>query len=164
MNKIKLSNCDEHALVDDDDFEWALKYTWRKQGNYVCRDKRIGPRKKNKKILLYLHKEIYKRHNTLTKKCVDHIDGDTLNNKKVNLREATRAENNRNRRNYKKTSSKYKGVSYNNQLKKYTAYICYNKKTKHLGCFEDEVLAAKTYDKEAKKLFKEFAHINFPER
>ena len=43
------------------------------------------------------------------------------------------------------TSSKYRGVWYNKQKKKWRATIVVNLKTKQLGYFHDEIEAAKAY-------------------
>lgn len=58
-------------------------------------------------------------------------------------------------------SSKYRGVSYNNEKKKYAAYITYKKKTYKLGYFIDEVQAAKAYNNKAFELHgKDYKHFN----
>jgi len=93
---------------------------------------------------------------------VDHIDGNGLNNTRANLRICTYQQNIFNRKGWGK-DSKYKGVSWDKRSKKWRAKIRYNSKDKHLGVFEDEIEAAKEYDKEAAKLFGEFAYLNFPE-
>ena len=54
------------------------------------------------------------------KKCVDHIDGDKLNNHWGSLRWATYSENSRNQKNQINKSSFYKGVSLHKQSKKWT--------------------------------------------
>lgn len=92
--------------------------------------------------------------------CVDHINGDTLDNRRSNLRIVTRQQNNLNRH-VAWGSSKFRGVSRNKGRKKWEAVISLDKKQKHLGYFKTEEEAAKVYDKEAKKLFGEFACLNF---
>ena len=92
---------------------------------------------------------------------VDHINHDGLDNRKSNLRLCTQRQNNQTQRPRGKTS-KYKGVYWNKRAKKFMASICIDGKKKSLGYFIDEVAAAKSYDKAAKKLFGEFAYLNFP--
>ena len=93
---------------------------------------------------------------------VDHINHNGLDNRRANLRPATRAQNNRYSKKRKNTRSKYKGVSYYSREKQFVAKITTDGKTVKLGYFEDEVEAAKAYDKAARKYHKEFAYLNFP--
>ena len=87
-----------------------------------------------------------------------------MDNRRVNLRAATRAQNVRNRKKYTKSgSSKYKGVSWKKDNGKWSARIGLNNKSIFLGNFEKELDAAKAYDKAAKKYHGEFACLNFPQ-
>ena len=92
---------------------------------------------------------------------VDHKDGDTTNNCKENLRICLAKENRRNSRLNSNNSTGYKGVSYNKKRKVYEAYICVNKKIKHLGYYKSAIEAAKAYDKAAVFYFGEYARTNF---
>ena len=92
---------------------------------------------------------------------VDHINGDTLDNRKSNLRNCNNTQNSQNTPKPKgKYSSKYKGVCYKSSTKKWRAYITVNKKPIELGSFKEERDAAKAYNKAAIKYHKEFANIN----
>lgn len=91
---------------------------------------------------------------------VDHINGDTLNNRRSNLRLATKSQSNINRGKQKGTSSKYKGVRWHQR--KWMAEIKVDGKTRYLGTFEIEEDAGRAYDKIAKELHGEFANLNFP--
>ena len=104
-----------------------------------------------------LHQLIYN-----SEAAVDHINGDTLDNRKANLRAATRSQNQMNKRKYGNFSSNFKGVSWNKRTKKWVAYIKLNRKKTHLGYFRDEMKAAQAYDTAARELFKEYARLNFP--
>ena len=86
-----------------------------------------------------------------------------LQNRKANLRAATRTENNRNRRKGKKRTfgSKYKGVTWYKKGKLWAVRIMTNRKSKFIGYFKDEIEAAKAYDKAAIKHHGEFAGLNF---
>lgn len=86
---------------------------------------------------------------------VDHIEG--LSNP-LKVRLVTSGENNYNLNKRDNTRSKYKGVRA--KRKKWQAGICVNGKYKNLGVYEDEVKAAKAYNKAALELFGEFARIN----
>jgi hypothetical protein len=95
---------------------------------------------------------------------VDHINHNGLDNRKANIRPATRAQNNFNKLIVKRkdSSSKYKGVNWKKCKKKWQARIHVNGECKFIGYFKDEIQAAKAYDKAAKKYHGEFASLNFP--
>jgi len=77
---------------------------------------------------------------------------------------ATCAQNTYNRRRFRKDkSSKYTGLSWRKDRKKWTVIICCKRKNIIVGYFEDEIQAAKAYDEAAKKYHGEFASLNFPE-
>ncbi|WP_010243847.1 AP2 domain-containing protein [Acetivibrio cellulolyticus] len=61
----------------------------------------------------------------------------------------------------REVTSKYVGVSFNRRINRWTAQITYNYKMYHLGRFDDEIKAAKAYDKKALELFGEKAKLNF---
>jgi len=95
---------------------------------------------------------------------VDHVNGDGLDNRRSNLRIVRPGQNQYNSHTVRKGTSKYKGVTFHKRLKKWQASIRKQGKATHLGTFEHEVDAAVAYDKAALKLFKGFAHPNFPRR
>lgn len=69
-------------------------------------------------------------------KTVDHVDGNTLNNQKYNLRVCTNRGNSCNNKISKRNKSGYKGVSYNKRDKRWYATITVKRKGLHLGCFK----------------------------
>lgn len=145
------------ALVDDQDFELAKRWNWRVQKNrhtwYAIGQNWING--KTKKI--FMHRIILPTPKGVD---VDHIDHDGLNNQRSNLRIATRSQNNQNQR-PRKTTSQFKGVSWDQYTNKWRAYIFVERKQIHLGYFKIEREAALAYDQVAKKYFGEFAQLNF---
>jgi hypothetical protein len=106
------------------------------------------------------HRVIWLMHHGRMPLEIDHVDGDPVNNRIENLRECTRSQNNQNRKqNSRPTTSRYKGVFYNTQKKKWQATI-HLVKRKHLGFFDSEDDAAAAYDRAALDIFGEFALIN----
>lgn len=92
---------------------------------------------------------------------VDHINHNTLDNRKENLRICTHQENMKNSiKNNKELTSEYKGVSWCNRHKRFRAQISLNGKTKHLGDFKNEIDAAKKYNEAALKYHGKFAILN----
>lgn len=88
---------------------------------------------------------------------VDHINGNTLDNRTANLRVCTRSQNMANQ----KSNKKYKGVHYDSRKKKYRAQICVNQKDIKIGYFDREELAGLAYDVFAIQYFGRFAKTNF---
>lgn len=122
----------------------------------------------------YLHTTIWEKANETTLPegfLVDHVNQDKLDNRRENLRLATRKDNEANKRKRRtqaggKTTSKYKGVTFMKdrpRRKPWRATITIDKKQKALGCYADEKEAAEAYDKAALEEFGEFAFINFRE-
>lgn len=90
MKEIKLTNSDLIAVVDDEDFERVSQYKWRcekdhKHPAYF----RVRGSVNSKEV--YLHRFILELQKTTL--VVDHIDRNTLNNQKSNLRLVTQREN-----------------------------------------------------------------------
>jgi hypothetical protein len=84
---------------------------------------------------------------------IDHINRDKLNNRWVNLREATNGENQANRA----TLFGFKGAFWNKPKRKWQAQINCNNKRYHLGYFETQQEAAVAYAEAAKEFHGEFA-------
>lgn len=92
---------------------------------------------------------------------IDHINGDKLDNRKNNLRVATRGQNSANQKpQRKKLSSKHKGVSWQKSNSKWYAYINKKGRRLNLGYYQNENDAAKAYNKKALEIFGEFALLN----
>lgn len=90
---------------------------------------------------------------------IDHVDGNGLDNRKRNLRLATRQENNRNRRGRRRATSRYKGV-WRVGANAWRAAISANGKTVNLGRFKTEELAAAAYDSASQDFHGDFAKAN----
>lgn len=110
----------------------------------------------------YMHRLILERkvgrklnRNELT----DHIDGNTLNNSRSNLRVATFTENLMNSKRPSSNKSGYKGVCWNKYNKKWQVQITIHGKKTFIGYFSDVIEASKAYNQAAKKAFGEFARI-----
>ena len=161
MKEIKLTQ-NKIALVDDEDYEYLSQFKWRvtfnKTSYYAVR---WANRRKKDQKLISMHRDIM---NTPSNLEIDHIDHDTLNNQKSNLRNCTHLQNKRNTIKRENKTSKYLGVhlvKFKNTAS-YRACIYIMKRRIDLGYFKDEKLAAMAYDKKARELFGEFANLNFP--
>ena len=91
---------------------------------------------------------------------IDHIDRNTLDNRKLNLRIATYGINGQNRKLMSNNSSGFTGVYWKEKINKYEIYIGYKHKNIYLGCSKDIIKAAQTYDKKALELYGEHAGTN----
>jgi len=148
----------KYAIVDAADYEWLSKHKWFANGNeetgfYAAR---WLP---NHKMLL-MHRAIMDPPEGMI---VDHIDRNRLNDCRANLRNCTWKENMRNTPSSRNATSRFKGVHFVKKIGKWVATIRCDGKTTYLGAFDDEIEAARAYDRKARELFGEFAYLNFPD-
>lgn len=143
------------ALVDDEDYEWLMQWQWYSSERYVRRVEWINGKRRQ----ISMHRQIMSAPPGVL---VDHKNGDPLDNRKSNLRFASRFGNSENSRRRKKFSSRFKGVSWDGVRGLWRARISPSLKVWHLGRFACEIDAAKAYDAAARKIFGEFATLNFP--
>lgn len=152
----------QFALIDIDDAErvarrkWTITFSTRWNKNASIK---LYPRANINGKLVYLHRFIM---NAKKNEMIDHINGNTLDNRKSNLRFVTFQQNIWNSKKIKLDgTSKFKGVvrvSNRNLKKPFYARITQNRKTKHIGAFATEKEAHDVYEKEALKLRGEHAY------
>jgi hypothetical protein len=139
------------AIIDEDDYELVCDRKW-----HVMESADYGPYAESSGTpRFYMHRLI--AGYTLT----DHINGNGLDNRRINLREATRQQNAWNSKPRKGTSL-FKGVCWHKNRNAWLAYIGRGNIRIHLGYFKDEIEAAQAYDTAAREYFGEFAWLNFP--
>lgn len=104
-----------------------------------------------------------KLHTFLTEwRQVDHRNGDGLDNRRANLREANRTQNNANARRRVDNTSGFKGVTFDARINRWSARIHVNNQRRSLGYHATAEEAARAYDAAAHEAFGEFARPNFP--
>lgn len=106
---------------------------------------------------IYLHRAIFLYHNGYLPKYIDHINGNSLDNRIENLRETNQSLNTANSLLSKANTSGYKGVVWRKDTKKWKAQITKNRKCYDLGSFENIEDATNAYKITAEKFFGEFA-------
>ena len=93
---------------------------------------------------------------------VDHINGNPFDNRRCNLRIATRTQNHWNYRLSTRNTTGYKGIYKDKKSDSYHARICENGRRHYLGMFSSAMDAALAYDEAARMYFGEYATLNFP--
>ena len=88
---------------------------------------------------------------------IDHINGDSRDNRIANLRVCNHSENMANRSAPASNSSGVKGVAWDRARQKWTARIGVNYKTINLGRFDNLSDAARAYEQAASKHFGQFS-------
>lgn len=163
MKEIKLTQ-NKVALVDDEDYEWLINcgISWHLNGDKHT-DYAIGCSGRKKKFKM--HTEILKKYGLHENgKEIDHKNHNGLDNRKENLRICTHAQNRRNSKPDKNSTSIYKGVSiFPKKSSKWQSFIFKDGQLIKIGAFYNEKDAAIAYDIFAKKMFGEFAYLNFPD-
>jgi hypothetical protein len=151
------------VLIDDEDLELVSRYRWWVQETprtlpyavtYMRNPDGIGKGNSN-----------YGMHRLLTGVTwADHRNGNTLDNRRSNLRTAGPMRNAWNRRGRQGAQAGFKGVNQaGTKTSRWQARIMRDGKRIFLGNFDRPEEAARAYDAAARSLFGEFAWVNFPE-
>jgi len=138
IKKIKLTQ-GKFAIVDIEDFEYLNINKWFFSSHGYAVTSKIPHR--------YMHRIIL---NTPKKMITDHINRNTLDNRKSNLRIADKSLNSINRGIQKNNTSGHKGISWNKQKNKWETYIWKNGNRIRLGFFnliKDAIFARKKAEK-----------------
>ena len=167
MKEIKLSQFGKNrgkfvALVSDEDYELLKNKKWfahKSRYNYYVETHEYDINGRQKKTIK-MHRLIMNVPDDFQ---VDHIDGNTLNNQRHNLRICNHSQNmmHRERVMNKQYTSIYRGVCFHKHQKKYYAMVNHNHKRYYSRYFEKEICAALEHDEMAKKYHGEFANLNF---
>lgn len=154
MRKLKLSQ-GKYAVVDDKDYRTLVLHKWHaiRSGKtwYAIRNSK-GPRLS--RACIRMHRAIV---GVSARYLVDHEDGNGLNNRRRNLRVATRSQNNANRGAGCNNLSGLKGVTRNNN--RWAAQIRSQGQQRYLGSYNTREEAATAYAFAAILYFGEFARI-----
>lgn len=150
------------AIIDARDVEkvggqcWRAMEVRRKDGSIYTVYAKRSVRERGKIRTIYLHRHLMDAPDGMD---VDHRDGNGLNNRRANLRVATRAENMRNQRLSAANTSGYKGVVWSKAAGKWQAQIKFNKRTRVIGYFVSLEDAAAAYAIASAELHREFGRV-----
>lgn len=152
------------ALIDEADFELVVPYRWnvrepRKDGRVVSGPYALTSLSRRdhggKAPTLLMHVLI------MGQPYIDHANGNTLDNRRSNLRPATPVQQAANRRMKQSGLSQYKGVALHRANGRWIAHIARGGPPRHIGIFASELSAAYAYDMAAREVDGEFACTNF---
>lgn len=149
----------QRAIVDAEDFEELSQWCWTFNAKTRRPFRGIAAKEGVPQVNVLMHRQIMRAENG---QMVDHINRDTLDNRKANLRFCNKSQNAANSvRTKRKESSNYRGVSWSKQNKKWEGGMLFGgiRNRRH---FDSEVEAAAFVDSLAHKFHGEFAVLNFP--
>ena len=155
MKLIKISSkkySNLFAKVDDRDYGYLNSWKWgimKSKGNfYAKRYNGGGKRLSMARAIMF----------PLRKLVVDHINHDTLDNQRHNLRICTNAQNIRNQKLRRDNRSGLTGIIWHKKAKKWMAYFVFNGNQVYLGIFKCPLLAKIAYDNTTKKHYGEYKY------
>lgn len=149
MKYIQLSQ-NKQAIVDDEDYAELSKYNWHLANGYVVRHVSAKP-----DIREYMHRAV---NGTPKGLVTDHINGDKLDNRRINLRTATATQNAMNYSKQKNSKNPYRGVSLHKRSGLWRARLRVEKQEILLGYFKTPEEARTAYETTARDVYGEFFH------
>lgn len=145
------------SIVDDEDYDTLIGFKWcysskskNDRGYAVRRNPETGG-------MIYMHRQIMQ---SPTGTVTDHINWDTLDNRRINLRVCNMSQNGSNRPKNKNNRSGFKGVYKMTGRNKFAAIIHLNRIGKYLGSFDTAEQAHAAYCRAAEALHREFARTS----
>lgn len=146
------------VIIDSDDFEYINTFKW-----FISYSNGLpyAATKTSRLVIERMHIILTKRLNKHKKGfVVDHINNNTLDNRRDNLRTITQHQNTMKKGFSKNNTSGYRGVSFDKRTGKWSSKLRFNYKTINFGRFSTKEDAAIAYNIGAKKFFGEFAVFN----
>lgn len=150
---VVLDLTDWERILEDQERRIIGRVTLGKPGANIYARVRVSGEKHNP---VYLHRYLL----DIPSRLVDHINGNTLDNRRGNLRVCGSDGNSRNKCVGSNSASGLKGVY--QEGGRWTAYICPNKTKFTIGTFDTAEAAARAYDLAAVGLYREYARTNYP--
>lgn len=140
------------TIVDDVDYDFLMQWKWWYGGKYAVRTHQDMP--------VLLHRIVAERAGINPRHKIDHINRDRLDNRRHNLRAATKSQNGTNRGPNKNNTSGFKGVCWDKCNRLWETKIQVEGRYHKIGRYPTKTEAAKAYNEAAIKYFGAFAYLN----
>jgi len=140
------------AVVSDRDYAYLQRWTWNCVGGKYAQ-------RKHGQQYIYMH-HAARRKGLAASSRIDHVNRNTLDNRRCNLRPADRSCNGANRGKQVNNTSGFKGVCWNRAARKWMAQITVRGVNHYLGVFVSKHEAARAYNRAARKFFGKYACLN----
>lgn len=150
MKQIPLTK-EKFALVDDEDYNYLSQFKWCISNGYAVGHVPGTWNKVRSMVSLIVKAK--------SKQQVDHINMNTLDNRRKNLRLVSKSQNMMNKPKQSNNTSGFKGVSLDKRRLKWRANIQANGNNRWLGYFNNKKEAFEAYKKAAFVLHKEYTKI-----
>ena len=152
----------QFALIDDEDFDIVSKHKWHAKKYKHTYYAATNIKKEDKKTILRMHRLIINVPDGME---IDHLDHNGCNNQKYNIKVCTHWENMQNKKNQYDvlTTTKMKGVYFDNTTKKWKSTIWINGRSKSLKSSDRLEYAIRAYNRASMFYFGERAFLNYLE-
>jgi len=147
-----------YALVDPEDYDAARQYVW-----HALRTPHTtyAARKVRRPDGTWTTQRLHRFLSPDAPDMIDHANGDGLDNRRCNLRHATRSENGRNARRRSNNTTGYIGVTWHTGHGKFQAQAQHHGRQHHIGYYTTAEAAARARDAYVRQHYGEFAALNF---
>lgn len=153
--EILLADCKTIALVDDEDYQKISQFTWYLvKVNDLSYAQRIVLLESGKRTHVKMHHDIFGK---CSGKVLDHANRNGLDNRKQNLRFATRSQNNANARVKTNSKSQVKGCWFNPKTNLWVSWLAFEGKKIYVGKFKNLEDAKIAFANKHKQVYGEFS-------
>jgi hypothetical protein len=143
------------TIVDDEDYDELSRYLWFAAENWTGQ---VYARRSVRGGGVYMHRQLLGLGKTDKSIEVDHRNHNTLDNRRSNLRTATRLQNAQNRSGASSNSALgVRGVRLRKDTGKYEANHAYGGVSRYLGCFSTLEEAAKVVAAERRRVMGDYS-------